>query len=162
MSTELTPLETAFRAAFANLACEFLAACNYRMTHYEYHAFNRRLDTTRSVPEYPADWARWWLAQSQEHIGVYRPQDHDPKQDSVSEVLNGVILHIAQTAVWPDDWARTKQPGNTTAWPPTPSPASWTPPASATRETWAFWNTPPGCAGNRTGRAFRRSIAPRN
>ena len=98
MSTELTPLETAFRAAFTNLACEFLAACNYRLPHHEYHAFNRRLDTIRSVLEHPADWACWWLAQSQEHIGVYRPQDHDPKQDSVSEVLNGVILHIAQTA----------------------------------------------------------------
>ena len=36
--------------------------------------------------------------QCRAHIGVYRPQDHDPKQDSVSEVLNGVILHIAQTA----------------------------------------------------------------
>ena len=80
-------------------ASEFLHACHYRLTHHDYYPLNERLRTIRSVPEHPADWARWWLEQSREHIGVSRPQDHDPKRDPVSETLNGVILRIAQAAI---------------------------------------------------------------
>ena len=159
MSAELTPLETAFRAAFDNRplppppdtpnlgipfrkilrnmndktneqvrriasemrhwlfaltpgqwqtleqldiddrASEFLSACHYRLTYHEHYAVNRRLHTISSVPEHPADWSLWWLEQSREHIGVSRPQDHDPKQEPVSETLNGVILRITQAAL---------------------------------------------------------------
>ena len=80
-------------------ASEFLSACHYRLTNHEYYAVNARLRTIRSVPEHPADWSRWWLEQSREHIAVYRPQDHDPKRDPVSETLNGVIARIAQAAI---------------------------------------------------------------
>ena len=80
-------------------ASEFLSACHYRLTCHEHYAVNQRISVIRSVPEHPADWSRWWLEQSREHIGVARPQDHDPKQDPVSETLNGVILRIAQAAI---------------------------------------------------------------
>lgn len=80
-------------------ASEFLSACHYRLTHHEHYAVNERLRTIRSVPEHPADWSHWWLEQSREHIAIYRPQDHDPKRDPVSETLNGVILRIAQAAI---------------------------------------------------------------
>ena len=80
-------------------ASEFLSACHYRLTCHEHYAVNRRLHTISSVPEHPADWSRWWLERSREYIGVSRPQDHDPKQDPVSETLNGVILRITQAAL---------------------------------------------------------------
>ena len=80
-------------------ASAFLSACHYRLTCHEHYAVNQRISVISSIPEHPADWSHWWLEQSREHIGVARPQDHDPKQDPVSETLNGVILRIAQAAI---------------------------------------------------------------
>ena len=80
-------------------ARQLLEACNHLVKHYEHYPVNQRLDTIAAVPEYPADWHQWWLTNRSAHIGVSRPQDHDPKRDPASEILNGVIAAVSQAAL---------------------------------------------------------------
>lgn len=80
-------------------ARQLLEACDHLVKHYDHYPVNQRLDTIAAIPEHPADWRHWWVTNRNALIGVFRPQDHDPKQDTVSETLNGVIAAIGHAAL---------------------------------------------------------------
>ena len=66
------------------------------------YAINCRLQTIATMPDAPEggkpNWKRWWLENAGANIGIRRPQDHDPLQDPVSELLNRVISAMAEAA----------------------------------------------------------------
>ena len=76
---------------------------NYLQLVIPNHAINDRLRVISSIPNTPEGkpprWTEWWLEKAQDHIGVYRPQDHDPQRDPVSETLNSVIAAIWEAAL---------------------------------------------------------------
>ncbi len=66
------------------------------------HAVNVRLKTIAALPatsegETPG-WKKWWLEHAHSRIGIYRPQDHDPLKDPVSEMLDQVVRAMARAA----------------------------------------------------------------
>ena len=70
-------------------------------THYE---INRRLEVIGQTPstqegQKRPNWEEWWLDQMDSRMGVYRPQDHNPQEDLISETLNTAIARIAHEAV---------------------------------------------------------------
>ncbi len=78
---------------------------NYQVFHFENYPINDRLAVVAALPQTPEgeeegpDWTAWWLDHRDEHIGVHRPQDHDPKEDPVSERLNVLIAAMARAAL---------------------------------------------------------------
>ena len=70
----------------------------------ENHAINIRLEVIGQIPPTPKnrekpDWETWWFDHRDSHMGIHRPQDHDPVQDPISATLNTVIAQIAHRAV---------------------------------------------------------------
>ena len=63
---------------------------------------SERLKTIAALPATAkgsqTDWKQWWLERWEDRIGVWRPQDHDPQQDPVSDILNQAIRAMAQAA----------------------------------------------------------------
>lgn len=80
-------------------ARQLLVACDHRIKQPGCYGFNQRLDTIAAILEHPADWRHWWLSNRNTDIGVHRPEDHDPKWDPASEILNSVIAATAQAAL---------------------------------------------------------------
>ena len=77
---------------------------NLMFIDFEQHAINDRLKIIAAIPptrpgHSTPDWTSFWTQNLDSHIGVCRPQDHDPLQDPVSETLNRIILAIARQAV---------------------------------------------------------------
>ena len=65
------------------------------------HPVAIRLKIIASLPKTcddTPDWAVWWCDISDKHLGIFRPQDHDPLQDPVSERLNTIIRTIGEQA----------------------------------------------------------------
>ena len=65
------------------------------------HPVAIRLKIVASLPatsEDTPDWNAWWYDNRNKGLGIFRPQDHDPQQDPVSESLNTVIHAMAGQA----------------------------------------------------------------
>ena len=81
---------------------EQVLSLNWLQRDPSQYAVNDRLETIAEMP--PSDgegkpsWKKWWLDHTHSRIGIYRPQDHDPLKDPVSEMLNQVILAMAEAA----------------------------------------------------------------
>ena len=95
--------ETLRGLPIAQDALNAVIALNYLEMIPDNYAINARLVVIKSIPNTsegnPPGWKEWWLHNADEHIGVYRPQDHDPQRDPVSEILNTIIAAIAQSAL---------------------------------------------------------------
>ncbi len=78
-------------------------ALNVMFFDFQQHEVNYRLKTLAAIPptepgQPGPDWQSFWTQNLDSYIGIYRPQDHDPLQDPVSETLNTVILAMARQA----------------------------------------------------------------
>ena len=65
------------------------------------HPVATRLKIVASLPatsEDTPDWNAWWYDNHDKGLGIFRPQDHDPQEDPVSESLNTVIHAMADQA----------------------------------------------------------------
>lgn len=91
-------LETLRRIGITDAQESCLRQLNYGTVPPQNYPVNCRLNVIQAVPEHPAHWPNWWLQYRKEHIGVFRPQDHNPQEDPVSEILNGIIAVMGQAA----------------------------------------------------------------
>ena len=78
-------------------------ALNVMFFDFQQHEVNYRLKTLAAIPptepgQPGPDWQSFWTQNLDSYIGIYRPQDHDPLRDPVSETLNTVILAMARQA----------------------------------------------------------------
>ena len=84
---------------------EDIRSLNYQVLHFENYPINDRLNVVATLPQTPEgegkgpDWTAWWLDQLESHIGIHRPQDHNPGEDPISEQLNAVIAAMAKAAL---------------------------------------------------------------
>ena len=84
--------------------CRDILSLNLMPMETMHHQVNDRLETIMALPPTPEemespDWETWWLDQRTSHIGVARPQDHDPLRDTVEEYPNSVIRAMMERAV---------------------------------------------------------------
>ena len=81
-----------------------IESLNFMAIPPTFHAVRHRLEVLASLPPTAAepgaqpDWKRWWLDHRESHIGVARPQDHNPHRDPACETFNTAIAAAAHEA----------------------------------------------------------------